>query len=325
MPLQTLTAQIGVAKQSARGTIAANPTYAHGLSSGAPVMSEATQNPLEVTTGKRAASTMIREIVKSGGGGTFPAYIRTLGLYLLGAIGTDTVTGAGPYLHTYTTGDLPYLSVFAKGIGSEIAAVKDCKLDELSLKWEGAKPLELSISAMGTNFSYPSTFTVGTDDTGSDAFLVPVGGTFEVDVVGSTPATARVISGELTIKNNVSSVDASGSIEPVDQIEGLQEHEVKLTIVPDDMAAFREALTGASNGTAVASTVPYGAVNLVFKENGGNGTLTVSGTKVAFSVAFPEASPSGETTKLELAGIAVLPAGGSSPLTYALSNGVATY
>lgn len=326
MPLQTLTAQIGVAKQTSRGTIAANPTFAHGLAGGAPIQVEPSQSVLEVTTGKRAASTVIRESVAASAGGDFPAYIRTLGLYLLGALGSVTTTGASaPYTHTYALGDLPYLSFFAKGIGADIEAIRDCKIDELSLKWDGAKPLELSVKAMGTVFSYPSTFTVGTDDTGSDAFLVPVGGTFEVDVVGSSPASARVIGGEITIKNNSATVDGSAAIESLDVIEGVSEHEIKLTIVPDDLAAFRETVTGASNGTAVSASVPFGAVNLVFKENGGTGTLAVQGDKVAFLVGFPEASPKGETTKLELAGTAVLPSGGTSPLEFVLTNSVASY
>lgn len=326
MPLQTLTAQIGVAKQSARGTLAANPTYAHGLSSGAPITVEPTQSVLEVTTGKRASGSVIREIVKNGAGGSSPAYVKSLGMYLLGALGTVTTTGASaPYSHAFAMGDLPYLSFFAKGIGADIEAVRDCKIDELSLKWDGAKPLELTVKAMGTVFSYPATFSATTDDTGSDAFLVPVGGTFEVDVIGSTLAAARVVAGEIIIKNNVSTVDASASIESADAIEGLQEHEIKLTIVPDDLSTFRKTVTGASNGTSVASSVPVGSVNLVFKENGGSGSLTVAGSKVAFMVAFPEASPKGETTKLELAGMAVLPSGGTSPLNFTLVNGVATY
>lgn len=326
MPLQTLTAQIGVAKQGSRGTIASNPTYAHGLSSGAPITSEPTQNMLEVTTGKRAASTIIREIVKNGAGAVSPAYIKSLGLYLLGAMGTDTVTGASaPYSHAFTTGDLPYLSFFAKGIGSDIEAVRDCKIDELTLKWDGAKPLELTVKAMGTVFSYPSTFTATTDDTGVDSFLVPVGGTFEVDVIGSSLASARVIGGELTIKNNVATVDGSAAIESVDAIEGLQEHTLKLTIVPDDLSSFRKTITGSASGTSVSGAVPVGSVNLVFKENGGTGSLTVAGSKVAFLVGFPEASPKGETTKLELAGTAVLASGATSPLTYTLVNGVASY
>lgn len=325
MVLQTLTAQIGVAKQAAKGTIATNPTYAHGLSGGSPITSEPTQTAQEVTTGKRVAAQMIREMVKNGGGGTFPAYVKTLGLYLLGAMGTDTVTGSGPYLHTYATGDLPYLSIFGKGIGSDIEGVRDCKIDELTLKWDGAKPLELSIKANGTVYSYPSTFTPTTDDTGSAGFLIPVGGTFEVDVIGSTLASARVVAGELTIKNNVSTVDGSASVEAADISEGIQEHMLKLTIVPDNMADFRKTITGSAAGTSVASSVPVGSVNLVFKENGGNGTLTVTGSKVAFLVGHPEASPKGDTTKLELAGTAVLPSGGTAPLVYALSNTIATY
>lgn len=325
MPLQTLTAQIGVAKQGSRGTIASNPTFAHGLSGGAPVSVEPEQSALEVTSGLRAQSTMTRDSVKNGAEVQSPAYLKTLGLYLLGALGADTVTGTGPYVHTYATADLPYLSVFAKGIDSTIEGIRDCKVDELSLKWDGAKPLELSVKMNGTVFSYPSGFTASVDETGSESFLVPVGGTFQYDPIGSSLASARVIGGELTIKNNVDPLFPAASVEAVDVIEGIQEHMVKLTVVPDNLADFRKTVTGSGSGSAVSSSVPYGSLSLVFKENGGTGQLAVTGSKVAFLAGFPDVDTKGGPVEIELAGTAVLPSGGTAPLVYALTNGQATY
>lgn len=244
---------------------------------------------------------------------------------MLGAIGTDTVTGTGPYVHTYATGDLPYLSVFAKGLDTTIEAIRDCKVDELTFKWDKAKPVEISAKVLGTVFSYPATFTPTTDETGSESYLTPVGGTFQVDVIGSTLATARVVGGELSIKNNVSAIDPSAAIEADDTFEGIQEHTLKLTIVPDNLADFRKTVTGAANGTAVSNTVSYGSVALTFKENGGTGQLVVTGSKIAFLTSFPDADPKGGAIEIELVGTAVLPTGGTAPLVYALTNGQASY
>lgn len=325
MPIQSFTAQSGVAKQSASGTIAANPTFAHGLMSGSPIKVEPTQSPLEVTAAKRTAYNVVRDTVNNGAEITAPAYMKSIGLWLLGALGTDTATGAGPYTHTYSTGDLPYLSIFAKGIDSTIEAVRDCKIDELTLKWDNSKPLEASMKAVGTVFSYPSTFTPTTDETGSEAFLVPIGGTFQYDVIGSTLATARIVGGELTIKNNVSPIDPSSSIEAGDVWEGIQEHTLKLTIVPDSLSDFRKTVTGSGSGTSVTSVVPTGSVSLSFKENNGTGTLAVTGSKIAFLTSFPDADPKGGAVQIELVGTAVMPAGGTSPLVYVLTNSQATY
>lgn len=326
MPISTVSAVVGVAKQSARGTIAANPTFAHGVKGGAPISVEASQAPLEVTTGLRASANMARESVKPSSDIQAPAYLKSLGLYLLGALGSCTTTGAGPYEHTFVTGDLPYLSIFAKNIGPNIEAITDAKIDELSLKWEGANHVEVGVKAMGTVFSYPATFTAGTDETASESFLIPVGGTFEYDPIGSSLASARVVGGEIIVKNNVETVDGSAKITPMDTHEGRQDVEVKLTIVPDDLADFRKVITGASNGTVASASVPVGSVSIEFVENnGGNGSLVVSGSKVAFMTELPEADPSGGAVEIELAGTAVVAPGGDAPLTFVLTNSQASY
>ena len=327
MPIQKVTAQIGVAKQASKGTISANPTFAHGLTGGSPLSIDISQDPLEVTAGKRAQYNIVRHTAANGATIQSPAYIKTVGLYLLGSLGTCTTTGASaPYSHAFTTGDLPYASVFSKGIGSTIQGVRDCKVDELSLKWDGSKPVELSVKYLGTVFSYPATFTPTTDETAIESFLTPIGGTFTLDVLGGTLVAARVVGGELMIKNNVAPIDPSAGVEADDVYEGIQEHTIKLSIIPDDLAEFRKTVTGGAAGTGVQATAPTGSVSLTFKENAGTGTLVVTASKIAFLTAFPDADPKGGAVTIELVGTAVMAStAGLSPVLYTLSNSQATY
>ena len=77
MPLQKITAIVGVAKQASAGTLAANPTFAHGLMGGSPVQVEPQQAALEVTAGKRATYNVVRDTVNNGADIQAPAYMKS--------------------------------------------------------------------------------------------------------------------------------------------------------------------------------------------------------------------------------------------------------
>jgi len=324
--MQSISALFGLAKQTAKGTIATNPTFSHGLIGGTPLTVDPSQAALDATAAKRAQYNVYRDGVKNSAGPNAFAYKGSLGLYLLGALGADTVTGTSPYVHTYSTGDLPYLTAFLKGLDSTIEAVKDCKVDELSIKWDGRKLLEINAKMMGTNFSYPATFVPTTAEEGTESFMIPVGGTFQLDPIGASLASFAIVGGEITIKNNLELIEPSASIEATDVTEGVQEMELKLSIVVDDLALFRKYVTGSGAGTAATAAVPYGSVSLGFKENqAGAATLAVTGSKIAFATSLPDAQPKGGPVQLELAGIPVMPAGGTAPLVFALSNTTTSY
>jgi hypothetical protein len=69
-----------------------------------------------------------------------------------------------------------------------------------------------------------------------------------------------------------------------------------------------------------------GSVSLTFRENNGTGQLVVTGSKIAYMVAFPDADPKGGAVEIELVGMAVMPVGGTTaPLVYALTANVASY
>lgn len=321
MPVQTLDALVGVAKQSAKGTIATNPTFACGISGGPILTTEVENEKVPATSGKRIATSAYRSRVGNGAEFDVPAYQKGIGLLLLGAMGAVATTGAGPYTHTFTPGDLPYLTIFRKYIG-RIEAVKDVKIDELKLAWDGPNPLEVSVAGPGTLWSKPATFVPTTDETGTANYFTPVGGSLKLDVDGAVPVEAQITKGEITVKNSAEGEPLAVSIMNSIVSEGVMEAEVGLTVVPDDLADWNAALTGTPAGTSASETIVTGSFDLTFKC--GTDTLQVVGTKVPFIIEHPEGSPEGGRAELEAAGL-ILGDVSTASFKFVLTNSQATY
>lgn len=321
MAIQSALAQVGIAKQTDKGTAASNPTFAHGVTNGTVLTIEVAQELEEHTSGNRIADRVNRTGVMPGMDFSCRAHSKSLGLYLYGALGAKSVTGSGPYTHVFTTADdLPYLTAFGK-MGSNIYAVQDLKVDELTLSFEETQPVEIAISGMGTIADYTGSFSAGTDDT-SASYFYAASGTFKLDVDSDTPETAKIRSGEISIANALESIMLSGSISPSDVFPGRQEIECSFEIVPDDLAAWQTIVTGSSNGSTASATPVYGSFEIEFTN--GSDVLTLTATKVAFVTDFPDADPAGGAVTLSLEGLVVKPASGSA-LSVELVNGQATY
>jgi hypothetical protein len=243
-------------------------------------------------------------------------------------MGSISTTGTTDKTHVITPGDtLPYHTVASKRGGSELSKVSDVIFHEGELSWEGNKPLELSISGIGTTIT--PTFTpwvAGTlDETYLDSFLVPVGGTFKSKGSGAA-VTANIIAGSLKISNGGAAEILSGAITPNDvTIDGV-EFEVGFTIRVSDFNLWRQVLTGTDAGTTPA-VAQYGAFEFVFKENR-NAASTVSlkleGARVPFECPLPEVDPGGGPVELELSGIPLFD-GTNAAVKATLVNAVTSY
>lgn len=322
MPMQSAIAQVGVAKQASKGTAAANPTFVHGVTGGSILTVEVQQELEEHTSSTRVSPGVNRMGVMAGFDLQTRAHAASAGLWLYGALGTVATTGTTTKTHTFTNGaDLPYLTVFGKR-NSDLFSVRDGKVDSLGLSWDGNGPVEMSVQGSGSVVGFPSTFTAGTDDSLA-AYMRAAGGTFQVDVASATPATAKILSGEVTINNNLSEILVSGSISPDEYVVGKQETEVSFDMVPDNWDAWRSIVTGTSSGSTAAVAPLYGSFSFQFTD--GTQTLTLSGSRVAFTCDMPDADPAGGAIQLSLAGLAVQPAAGGSPVSAVLTNTTASY
>lgn len=322
MTIQSALALVGVAKQTAKGSAAASPTFGHGVTGGTVMQVEIQQELEDHTTGKRQSPGVNRTGVVPGMDFQFRAHPKSLGLYLFGALGAKATTGAGPYEHTFSLGDdLPYLTVFGSYGGSHYA-VEDCKVDSLAISWENANPLEVSVSGTGTDVAFPATFTPGTDEAVA-AYFTAASGTFKVDVDSGTPLTAPIESGEVSISNSVEAIMLSGAVTPADVTVGRQEVEVTLDLVVPNLDDWRTLLTGSAAGTTIEDAVIYGSFECVFTN--GTDSLKLTSTRVAFVTEFPEANPTGGAARLSLAGLIPLTTAGNGGFTAVLTNAQASY
>lgn len=321
MPLQSAIAQIGASKQNAKGSAAASPTFAHGVTDGAVLSLDITQDADSRTGGSLGLSDMNRTAAMPAAGFTTRAHAKSLGLYLYAALGAKSVTGTGPYTHVFTPADtLPYLTLFGK-LDSVLTQVRDYKVDNLTVSFSENDPLEVQVEGMGTALSFPVAFTPGTDDTAASYFS-PVGGTFAIDTDSGTPVTARVTGGEIAIANALEGIPLSGSILPDDIFNAQREITCSFDITPENLDDWRTIATGSAAGAGVTSTVPYGSFSMSFTN--GTDTFTLAASRVAFTCDFPDADPAGGPVTITLAGVVLKPSG-SAQMTATLVNGQASY
>lgn len=321
MPLQSGIAQVGVAKQSAKGSAAANPTFAHGVTDGAVLALDITQDADERTAGSLGRTDAVRTAAMPAASFTSRAHAKSLGLYLYAALGGKAVTGTGPYTHTITPADaLPYLTLAGK-LDTVLTQIRDYKIDGLTISWSENNPLEVQVEGMGTAISFPGSFTPTTDDTAA-SFFTPVGGTFTLSSSTGTPATARVTGGEIAIANGLEGIAASGSILPDDIFNAQREITCSFDITPENLDEWRAIATGTSSGASVSQTVPYGSFSMAFAD--GTNSLTLAATRVAFTSDFPDADPAGGPVTITLAGVVLKPSAGNH-ITATLVNSQASY
>jgi hypothetical protein len=322
MGLQVGKDVFGVARQSGKGALAANPTFAHGLTGGG-IKVDISQEADPITSAYLSPAGAYRDKIEAGAQVETRVWQKAIGLYLLGALGSDVVTGTGPYTHTITLGSsTPYLSLFEKKGDGSLHALRDAKVDELEISWEENKPLDLKVTTVAGVWSVPSTFTPAVDESDTANYYVPVGGTFKYAVDSGTPAVAAIVGGKITIKRSAEAVFKSGTIEADDVQEGGCSVELSLTVLPDDMALWKNVVTGSPTGTSIQTTPLYGSAEVAFTK--GADSLKLAAGSVAFLCDMPDADPAGGSAKVELVGTAYRGAA-ASPITATLINTQATY
>lgn len=116
----------GIAKQSGKGVIAANPYFAFGLAGGALTV-DITQEPDKLTSAYIAAAGAYRSKIANGAKFTTRAFEKSIGLLLLGALGESTPSGGAPPVAAVLTtalagvnNDLTFLAKTAGTAGNSI-------------------------------------------------------------------------------------------------------------------------------------------------------------------------------------------------------------
>lgn len=332
-PINKKLSYVGLMKQAggAKGSGGASPaTFGFGVLGGTvfetPIEQDYDDTTLPGGTSDRMAPHLIRTAINPGMTFRTRAYVRSLGLLLLGALGADVVTGSGPYVHAFEPAlTLPYLTAFGKYGTAEYEKLVDVLVDELTIGWDERNPLEVEAKLLGLTptMGAGGAWTATNDET-LVSYIGPQGSTLQIDVDGAVLAAAQVKGASVKISNNLDPVMLSKSVLPDDLVPALQTIEGSITIVPNDFAEWRSILTGTPSGTAIAPAPVYGSFSLL-NQIDSNNQLTLAATRVGFLTDFPESEPSGGQMEMELAFQVIRPTDGSDGCTFTLKNSTATY
>lgn len=329
---QKLINYVGLSKQTAKGSGATTPaTFGHGVRSGKVFNAEVTQDYEQQTLNggafDRFSPGVNRTNIQPGANYTTAVWIRTIGAYLLAALGTDTPSGVGPYTHVITPAQiLNYWTLFSRYGAAEYEKTVDCKLNSLEIGWDETGAMELVAEWLGCTPTFGAggawTATAKEEDA---QWLSPVGGTLQISVATGTPAAAQVKAFRMSINNNLDPVWLSSSVLPNDLIEGEQVIEGTVTLVADDFTDWRKALTGTGAGTSVQATPVYGSFSMLTQLDANNQVTLAGGAKTAFLADMPDGDPAGGKMELELAFTVNRIDASTAPFTATVKNSTATY
>lgn len=325
VPRQIVQAYFG--KQSAKGTPATAPTHTFNVTGGKP-FDHAIDEPLLELTGTspgRGAA----DRVANDPGVSLPtiAHVKATGLPLYGILGGYGVSGAGPtYTHVFTAANepLPYETIWGRYY-TDYVRIRDGKCDTFTLAFDGPGICTVEQAWMGTTSLWADTPSAATHD---ESGPVPTafraaGGTFQLDVDGTTLATYCVESGSVAFNRNMTRDGCAASVTPDDHTAGVLDIHYSLTLVPTaSLVDLRTIVTGTPTGTTPSSLPVYGAVSLAFVE--GTNTLTILSNRVRAMMETPDADPGGGSARLVFEGDA-LAGTGVAQATVTLVNGVVTY
>lgn len=327
MPLNKRILQVGLAKQSAKGSAATQPVVIYGVESGAAGDVPLTEPDIAVTAASRMSAASVREQVVPGAGFTTLGFSRALAQLLFGAMGTDVDTGSGdPYTHTITmpTSDVSWWTFFGR-TNTEYLNIADCKIDSVKIDFTvGLIKVAVVIKGCTLTLGASAWTPTNTDDEVTPGALYSTGqaaSAFTLDSVNM-----RVTKGTIEIANGLAPIIPSYKVTPDDFGVGEQTGKISFTVVPDDLSYFKKSITGTGSGTAIAQVPYYAGWSVKFLENVTSSThdLTLTGARSNLMVAFPPGDPKGGAMEVVVTGSIFDPRTGSAALTAVLRNSLAT-
>lgn len=327
---------LGVARQADKSTAAVAPRYKHGLTGGGLIKPDRKVEQKSVACGLRADvsnGAYVSEVNMAVDFETL-AYADVLGLYALAAMGNVVSTAAtqtGYYKHVITLGSaLPLLTFWGQVGNTADTTVHEavgCKVDTLSLDFEGNAPLDIGVTAAGIDSELFGSWSGDAEPSCFEGYFVPTNGSFRISTNDQAPAEAIVTKGGFELSNNLTTYRSAGNVVAAEVSEGKLTTSVKMTVMPEDWTPIRKVLTGTETGTKVTSNVVYGSASWAFTHSqDANCTMQVDFANVPWNCKTPEIDPEGSAAEVEFSADNVgIASKTGTPVTITITNKVADY
>lgn len=336
--INTSIGMLGVAMQDGK-THATKPKIKHGLTGGGLVKPERGIEQKPVACGMRANAANGAYVSEVNMGIDFNtlAYADSLPLYAAAAMGNivstpDTETsGEGYHKHVITLGSALPLLTFWGQIGDTsqqtVHKVDGCKVDVLSLSFEGNAPVEIGVTAAGIDATLFQTWGEVVQPSCFDGYFIPTGGEVTIDTATNVPTEAIVTKGNFELSNAIEPKRGAGQVVPKLLAEGKLTTKLAVTVVPEDFALMRKALTGSDSGTKVSSKIVRGSTKWKFTHTDDpKCSLEVEFKNVPWNFSMPEVNPEGGSAEVEFSADDIgIASSDGTPVTITVINKVERY
>jgi hypothetical protein len=315
-------AWLAVTKQAAKGTPPATAQYKMPFTSGSAAPERVIDHLAETDNNVDQGIAYVSRFGAAGNPGVY-ARVPEAGLLLLGSHGTDTPSGAGPYLHVLTLASaLPYLTFWRMQGGVIWERLNDCQISSQTIKCGAGEPLVIE-----SNFIGRDGLRLAADPAAAVNFSTnaPLSFNDATVTVGSAGAVSTVSSFELTIDNALTQQQTDAAIVYDLARSGPRTISLSYDMIfenKDDYTAFH---TGTTTGTTQSTTVyksPSTIFNFAFDAT--NAIKFDLGANFAWEEFPLEPDSSGAPLVVAVRGTMQRPASGSG-LTTTVTNSVATY
>lgn len=307
---------VGIAKQTNGTTPATNATYS------VPVYASELDGRfeygrVEVTDAASVQGDPFKQpSYWQGSGIEFPAFAAPFGAFLQSLWPTDTITGAGPYTHTFSGlgATQSWYSLFHEwpAAGAVERRFSGGLANSITFAGDASGgPLRVTYGAMGTTYENLS-YTPGTTALLSDGWfqLQLSGATIELDydTPNANPASAAtwIRSYEITVTRELT-VEPTADAATVSNLgQGRAMATGTLEMLYNSWDAYNATHFGAVAGTSQSATIVYGALDFNYKHTVNAGwTFELYIPKVVFRmepvVPNPDGSALTQTITLEVA------------------------
>jgi hypothetical protein len=238
-----------------------------------------------------------------------PAFGSGLGRLLQSLWPTDTISGAGPYVHTYSGlgGTQPWISWYTNWVNAgafqQAFAAGLCSGMTFSSTAEGG-PLRVGFNAIGQSTTVAS-FTVTNAETLALGYfqMQATGAKIELDVdtpdVNPSTQPEKVRNVTIGIERSVGPEPVADAFAVTNLSQGIVVPSGSMEFLWTSMDVYRSTYFGAVAGTTGSPTVVYGAIELTWKHSVQAGwTFALYMPRVAFRCGIPTPDPGGAAIAL---------------------------
>lgn len=320
---------IGFAKQSARGSAAANPTFAvPKVSGGIKPRTERGDLPLTGDTIQRWGQ--FKQRANGGGTLTILAHPEALGLILYEVMGAQAVAAGsnGAVLHTLTMADtIPFdnpLTIWDL-VGDDWWKFVDAYIGRVTIRGASGDLVFVEME-VGSFTAVPASAPTYTLAEAEPRFKY-IGGTYKAEADNATPATMTNMENvELTINRDLT-FHYGGSLTP-NEVECERMVDFSAGVRYDSAQQGWDFLKGAQLGLVAGTSQDQALLRGSFEAGFGRHPVLAgrlfkivsNGANWDYDVERPDSDPAGGAIEFDVAGPVGRPSGGGTEITITLAN-----